>query len=125
MYRGLCVPRSRASSAFPPRASCLPQARSITQGLPAAGRLCCELNVTWLHRSPPCGLDMRAGSCRPLPTAHGAVQITRDSFYDTVELAPCNICAGGRRGGGGEGGGGVWGKETNTLWICGLGGDCP
>ena len=32
---------------------------------------------------------MRAGWCRPLPTAHGAAQITYDHFYDTVELIPC------------------------------------
>src|SRR5579863_3378115 len=85
MHRRLCISGCRASSAFPPSASCLPPAGSSTQGFPttriAAGR-------SAIIRTPlrPSSGGRHESSRRACRIAHGAAIMKWNCVYDTVVL---------------------------------------
>src|SRR5437867_13440420 len=86
MHGRLCLPGGRASSAFPPRASCLLASRSPTQGFPPAGSYPCELSVTTQHRSRLCACYTPERSAPISQLALGVGITSVPDIYDTVVL---------------------------------------
>ena len=88
MHRGLCLPRGRARSAFPPSTCCLLARRSPTQRLSPTRSRRCVLSATIPARSARCGLARRACSPRVCRAVPGAA-LTVAQLYDTVLLGVC------------------------------------
>ena len=86
MHRRLRLPRSRASSAFPPTACFLPRRRFPTRRLPAPGSRPGVLSATTRPPSPPCtgsAPALSSGHCPTVPP----VAVDGIHIYDTVVLA--------------------------------------